>query len=455
MITESFCRRSFLKGVSGGFGYLAMGGFPAAGMAASGPHFAPRAKRVIRLFMQGGPSHVDTFDYKPELIANDGKTVEATVFSGGLDKPVKGELMQPQWKFRQHGESGLWVSDVWRQLAAHADDLCLLNGMHTDVAAHPQATIMAHTGSIIFVRPSIGSWVLHGLGVENRNLPGFVAINPLNRLGGAQNYGSAFLPASLQATAIINNRIENLANTNLSASEQRKQLELLQSMNREALARVGGDAGMAGVMESFDLAFNMQDVAPEILDISKEPAAIQEMYGIGGPKRAAAGFGAQCLMARRLAEAGVRYIELTQTGWDNHRGLRKALQGRVDAIDQPIAGLIADLKQRGMLEETLIMWGGEFGRTPVAQDAKRDGRRHNNRGYSMWLCGGGVRGGMRHGATDPLGFEAVENKTHIHDLNATVLHLLGLDHEKLTYRYSGRDFRLTDVYGKVQKDIIA
>jgi len=325
--------------------------------------------------------------------------------------------------------------------------------MHTDVAAHPQATIMAHTGSVTFVRPSVGAWVLYGLGAENQDLPGFITINPLNRLGGAQNYGSAFLPASYQATKIAGKRIANLANQNLTVGEQRKQLDLVRGMNEELLQRAGGDAGVQGVIDSFELAFRMQGSVPDVLDIANEPARIKKLYGIGN--RLTNSFGTQCLMARRLAEAGVRYIELTHTGWDHHKNLKAGLTRTATATDQPIAGLIADLKQRGLLDDTLIVWGGEFGRTPVQQTPQGNGRRHNNRGFSMWMCGGGVRGGMAHGATDPLGFAAVDGKVHIHDLHATILHLLGLDHEKLTYRYSGRDFRLTDVHGDVVNEIIA
>ena len=455
-------RRSFLKQAGSGLGYLAMAGLATEAAAASsvlssdskgqGPHFRPRAKRVIRLFMQGGPSHVDTFDYKPELIANGGKA--GGFAQEGFGRVRKNDkLLAPLWKFRQRGDSGLWISDLYPNLARMADDLCLLNGMHTDVAAHPQATIMAHTGSITFVRPSVGAWVLYGLGAENENLPGFVTINPLNRLGGAQNYGSAFLPASYQATKISNNKIANLANANLTTAEQRKQLDLVREMNEEMMQRAGGDAGVEGVINSFELAFRMQDSVPDVLDIATEPESVKQMYGIGN--RATTKFGTQCLMARRLAEAGVRYIELTHNGWDQHKGLQAKLSSNALATDQPIAGLIADLKQRGLLDETLIVWGGEFGRTPVQQSAAGDGRRHNHRGYTSWMCGGGVRGGMRHGATDPMGFAAVEGKVHIHDLHATILHLLGLDHEKLTYRYSGRDFRLTDVHGNVVKEILA
>ena len=457
MLTPS--RREFLKSAGSGLGYLAMAGLASNAAAASpvhgetkGPHFKPRARRVIRLFMQGGPSHVDTFDYKPELIKANGK-------AGGIAKKGFGavrkndKLLAPLWKFAQHGQSGLWISELFPHLAELADDLCLLNGMHTDVAAHPQATIMAHTGSVTFVRPSVGAWVLYGLGVDNEDLPGFVTINPLNRLGGAQNYGSAFLPAEFQATKITNNRIDNLENRHLTNAQQRRQLDLVREMNQDLAARAGGDDGVEGVISSLELAFRMQDSVPEVLDIASESEATRQLYGIGRGMPTN-NFGTQCLMARKLAEAGVRYIELTHGGWDQHNNLRQRLATNARATDKPIAALIFDLKRRGLLEDTLIVWGGEFGRTPVQQTAKGDGRRHNNRGFSMWMCGGGVRGGMRYGATDPLGFAAVEDKMHIHDLHATMLHLLGIDHERLTYRYSGRDFRLTDVHGVVAKDIL-
>ncbi len=468
----SISRRDLLRTASCGFGYLALAGLCAENsVAAPGestgtvtgyqnplarkiPHFAPRAKRVIFLFMQGGPSHVDTFDYKPALQANGGK------------KMSQGSLLPSPWEFPRHGQSGLPISELYPKLSRHADDLCLINSLHTNSPAHPQATIMVHTGSINFVRPSIGAWTVYGLGTENENLPGFITINPQQRLGGAQNYGNAFLPACYQGTRLGSgggrgrNRgqgtgeFPNIKNRNLSTSAQRKQLELVQAMNRDLRKRSRVNYEIDGVIESYELAFRMQTAIPAVMDIARETQSTLELYGIagGGPSSA---FGRQCLMARRFAEAGVRYIELSHGGWDQHKALETRLRANTLATDTAIAGLITDLKQRGMFDETLIVWGGEFGRTPSGQGNGSDGRRHNNRGYTMWMAGGGIKGGIRYGATDEFGFESVENKVHIHDLHATILYQLGLDHEKLTYRYAGRDFRLTDVYGNVIRDILA
>jgi hypothetical protein len=446
-------RRDILKAGSCGFGYLAFGALSTElAAAASGhvdplasrpPHFTARAKRVIFMFMQGGPSHVDTFDHKPQLERDAGKNVKG------------GPLLPSPWAFQPRGRSGLMISDLYPALSKHADDLCLLNGMHTDNPAHPQATIMAHTGSVNFVRPSVGAWTLYGLGTENRDLPGFVTINPPLGLGGAQNFGAAFLPACYQGTRIgagKGARVPNIQNPETSPEAQRRQLDLVQAMNRDFAARSRENSEIEGLIQSYELAFRMQQAVPEVMDFSRERQSTLDLYGIdGGP---ADGFGRQCLMARRFAEAGVRYIEICHNGWDQHNRLRERLEANARATDQPIAGLVSDLKQRGLLDETLLVWGGEFGRTPSAQ-GKDDGRRHNNRGYTMWLAGGGVRSGIAHGATDEHGFDAVDGKVHIHDLHATILHLLGLDHEKLTYRYAGRDFRLTDVYGNVVEEIIA
>ena len=454
---EQACsRRQLLKHGSLGFGYLALAGLanPTSGnerfqgpLAPQPTHFAPRAKRVIMMFMQGGPSHVDTFDHKPELQVSRDKTYQDANGRG------RGKLLPSPWKFPRAGESGLAISELFPHLAKHADEMCLLNSMHTDNPAHPQATIMMHTGSINFVRPSVGSWSVYGLGTSNQNLPGFVTINPVGNLGGAQNYGSAFLPAAYQGTRIDvgNNPIDNIRSTR-TRREQRRHLDLLQSMNRDNLDAAHVDSELEGVIESYELAFRMQSEVPNLLDLSSESAASKERYGIND--RQTSNFGTQCLMARRLAEAGVRFIEITHRGWDQHNALRTKLPNNCRAIDQPIAALIDDLKQRNLLEDTLLIWTGEFGRTPTEQN-NGNGRRHNNRGFTTWLAGGGVKGGMRYGATDPVGMESIENKVHVHDLHATILHLLGMDHERLTYRYSGRDFRLTDVYGNVVHDILA
>ena len=312
-----------------------------------------------------------------------------------------------------------------------------------------------HTGSFQFVRPSVGAWVLYGLGTENQDLPGFITIKPPERLGGAQNYGSAFLPAVYQGTAIKDVKsaapIGNMKHPGLSASMQRKQLDLLQAMNRDAAQSNPHNSELEGVIESYELGYRMQSAVPQVLDLSGESAETLSSYGIGKSKTDE--FGRQCLMARRLAESGVRFIELTHEGWDQHNNLNARLTSNCQATDLPIAGLIADLKQRDMLKDTLVIWSGEFGRTPAVR--RNDGRDHNATGYTVWMCGAGVKGGLRYGATDDFGIAAVKNRMHVHDLHATTLHLLGLDHERLTYRYAGRDFRLTDVHGRVASDIIS
>jgi hypothetical protein len=459
--TQPLTRRDLLRTASCGFGYLALAGLCAETSASESqnplvpkaPHFPPRAKRVIFMFMQGGPSHVDTFDYKPMLAEHDGQPAGQ---QGGNARSRK--LLKSPWDFPQRGESGLPISELFPNLSRHADDLCLLNGMHTDLPNHPQAAVKLHTGNTQFVRPSLGSWVQYGLGTENQDLPGFITLNPPGRVGGAQNYGSAFLPAAYQGTRIGGEgeqvqsaSVPNIVNPKLSSEVQRRQLDLLQSMNRERLEADRVNSQLEGVIESYELAFRMQSAVPRLMDTSNETESTLENYGIGSKSTDA--FGRQCLLARRFAEAGVRFIEICHTGWDQHKSLRARLTANCEATDQPIAALLADLKQRDLLKDTLLVWGGEFGRTPGAQND--DGRDHNATGYSMWMAGGGVKGGMRYGATDEHGVAAVENKMHIHDLHATILHLLGLDHEKLTYRYSGRDFRLTDVYGRVAREIIA
>lgn len=455
-----FSRRDMLRTVSAGFGYAAFAGLSAEAaseyqnpLAPKVPHHTPRAKRVIFLCMRGGPSHVDTFDYKPQLAADDGKPSSSTYNGNGGRK-----LMQSPWKFPQCGESGLPISELYPRLSQHADDLCLLNGMYADIPNHPQSYLQLHTGSFRFVRPSVGAWTLYGLGTENHELPGFIVISPEPRVGGAQNYGSAFLPAVYQGAAIgqlgqplSQVRIQDIANGRFSPDVQRRQLDFVQELNREFLERKQVHPEVEGVIESYELAFRMQTAVPRLMDLSDESKATFELYGIGaGPTD---DFGRQCLMARRFAEAGVRYIELTHANWDQHNGLRARLAANCAATDQPIAGLISDLKARDMLRETLIVWGGEFGRTPHVRND--DGRDHNATGFSCWMAGGGVKGGLRYGSTDEHGITAVENKMHFHDLHATMLYLLGLDHEKLTYRYAGRDFRLTDVYGRVVHEIIA
>ena len=457
--TSLLTRRHDLQSMSAGFGYMAFAGLatnasggqpattsPGNPLAPKKPHFPGKAKRVIFACMRGGPSHVDTFDYKPQLAKNNGKTISGR------------KLMESPWKFKPHGKSGLPISELFPHLAGHADKLCLLNGMYGDVPAHPQAFVQLHTGSFQFVRPSVGSWVLYGLGTENENLPGFISLSPPARVGGAQNYGSAFLPALYQGTAlgglgrpIKDASVRNLFNPRLTRDLQRRQIDFIQEMNRDLLAKHKVDNQIDGVIESYELAFRMQSAVPTVMDLDKESAEMKAKYGIGNA--GTDDFGRQCLLARRLAESGVRFIEMSSGNWDQHNGLRKNLTKNCTGIDQPIAALLQDLEERGMLDETLVIWGGEFGRTPHVK--KEDGRDHNHQGFSFWMAGGGIKGGQRYGATDENGIAAVENRVHFHDLHATILHQLGLDHEKLTYRYAGRDFRLTDVHGNVLKDILA
>jgi len=460
-----FSRRTLLQSTASGFGYLAFAAIaheqaaranPAANpLAPKPPHFPAKARRVIFLCMEGGPSHVDTFDHKPKLTADDGKPY-------GRGRLAGAKLLGSLWKFQQRGNSGLWVSDLFPEVAKHADDLCLINGMQTDLPNHPQAFLQMHCGIFQFPRPSLGAWVLYGLGTENANLPGFITISPPVNNGGPANYGASFLPAVYQGTKIGGGRgplagpggdmqMSNLKNPRRSASAQRVQLDFLQSLNRSAIEHGGDAPAIEGVIESYELAFRMQAELPKLMDLSGETKATKDLYGVGG--QGTDGFGKQCLLARRFVEAGVRFVEVTAGGWDHHQNLKDALEARCTAIDKPIAGLLADLKARGLLKDTLVIWGGEFGRTPTAQNG--NGRDHNNKGYTIWMAGGGTKAGHAHGKTDEYGFEAVEGKVHVHDWHATVLHLLGFDHEKLTYRHAGREMRLTDVKGNVVKGVIA
>jgi len=452
---STFSRRELLRSASAGFGYLALAGIAAenAARAAASPlalksgHFPATAKRVIFLCMRGGPSHMETFDPKPELLRQNGKTAR---------RPTS-KLLGSRWKFRAHGQSGIEIVELMPHLGKHADKLCVLRGMHTDSENHPQALEQLHTGSFQFVRPSMGAWSVYGLGTENASLPGFISINPLTALGGARYYASAFLPAACSATMLGNasqpaapRTMGNINNPLLTSAAQREQLDLLQSMNRNMLAQTA-DPRVEGLIESYELAFRMQGEMPRVMDLSGESKATLKLYG--ADQSPTETFGKQCLMARRFAEAGARFIEISHSEWDLHGFLTSGMVRNCSQIDKPIAGLLQDLAQRGLLEDTLVLWGGEFGRTP--DDASTDGRGHNNAGYSMWMAGGGVKAGHIHGATDELGYEAVDGKVHTHDLHATILHLLGLDHERLTYRHGGRDYRLTDVKGRVVKEILA
>jgi len=459
-ITPLFTRRDILRNFSCGFGWLAFLGVAnqARATAAAGnalenplapkkPHFPARAKRVIFLTMRGGPSHVDTFDYKPQLIADTGKA----------GKRPGTQLLGSKWKFTQNGHSGLWISEAFPNVAKHADELCLVRSMQTDLPSHPQAFLKMHTGSFQFVRPSLGAWTLYGLGTENQNLPGFITLTPPSAFGGAQNYGSAFLPAIYQAQRIgqearpiAGAEVRNL-DTVLSTQAQRNELALVQSLNQEKLVRDQFNPEVEGVIQSYELAFKMQSQMPQVMDLSKETPATLKLYGIGD--QATDDFGRKCLLARRCVEAGVRFVEITHGNWDQHFNLSNALAANAKSVDAPIAGLLTDLRSRGLLKDTLVVWAGEFGRTPHTQGG--DGRDHNNKAFTIWMAGGGVKGGLSYGQTDEYGYEAVENKVQINDLHATLLALLGLDHEKLTYHYAGRDFRLTDVYGNVVREILA
>lgn len=452
-------RRTLLKSATCGLGYLAFADLCQQAKARDyvsplqpkQPHHLPRAKRMIFLHMRGGPSHMETFDHKPML----------TKKAGQPGRTKNRKLVPQKWRWQQRGESGLWASDLLHHTAQHMDDLCVLSGMHTDISNHTPAMLFLHTGSFAFTRPSLGSWIMYGLGTENQNLPGFVSLCPPVINGGSKNYGSAFLPAVYQGTAIGNIKVnikdadvKNIANQRLPASEQRKQLDLIQEFNQHFAQKDPIDDQIDGVIESYELAFRMQSELPGIMDLNRETAETLEMYGIGDG-RASDSFGRQCLLARRMVESGVRHVEVCDEFWDQHGGLKRGHEARAAATDRPIGALLTDLKQRGLLEDTLVVWGGEFGRTPDTQKKDLDGRDHNANGYTMWMAGGGVKGGLKFGATDELGYKAVEDRVHLHDLHATILHLLGLDHTELTYNYAGRDFRLTDVHGRVVNEILA
>jgi hypothetical protein len=405
-------------------------------------HFATKAKRIIFVHMNGAMSQHDTFEYKPKLQQDHGKT-----------GPGGGKLTGSKFKFAQYGETGSWFSELLPKMAQHADKMCWLRGLHTDTPAHPQAVVQLHTGSAnaALTRPSMGAWLLYGLGSENQDLPGYITINPPPNFGGAVNYGSAFLPAHFQGTRIDD--FGNLPNLRPSVARdlQRKQLDLVQAMNRDLTRSSGHIDAVEGIIETFELGFRMQDKVPALLDYSQEPRHVLDAYGVkDGPQ---GGFARQCLFARRLSEAGVRFVEICQPGWDHHNNLHKGLIDRCGSIDQPVAALLGDLEQRGLLHETLVLFGSEFGRQPTAQGA--DGRDHNITGYPMFLVGAGVKAGYTHGTTDEYGIRGVEGRMHTTDLHATLLALMGLDHEQLTFGYAGRDFRLTDVRGTVAREIFA
>jgi hypothetical protein len=465
-------RRELLKHSAVGFGGLALAALLGQSVCTAdesatsharsdiAPHFPARAKRIVFLFMKGGPSHVDTFDPKPLLDRDHGKAppfaLPEVLFA------QQGNLLKSPWKFRNYGESGLPVSDLFPHVAKLVDDLCILRSVHGTNPAHGGALLKLHTGSDQFVRPSLGSWVTYGLGTENENLPAFITICPTLAHGGVNNWGAAFLPAHCQGMPIGNAsqaaakvNVKHVRNSRIAADLQRQQLDLINAMNRSHLESVGANQALEGRLNSFELAYRMQSTMPEIQDLSVESEATHRLYGIDDP--VTENFGRQCLMARRFLESGVRFVQVTHSDsevqWDQHGNLYQGHTKNAAEVDKPIAGFLQDLKQRGLLKDTLVLWGGEFGRTPTAQGS--DGRDHNPHGFTMWMAGGGVKGGFAYGATDDYGYYAVEDKMHVHDLHATILHLLGLDHERLTFRYAGRDFRLTDVAGKVATSILA
>jgi hypothetical protein len=451
-------RRQILQNTAAGFGWLAASDLLAA--ESNSAHFAvpARIQRVIFLFMYGGPSQVDSFDYKPALAKDHGKPLPfakpRVQFQGTKN------LFRSPWKFRQYGQSGTWVSDLFPKIGKCADDLTFVHSLYGSNPAHGGALLKIHTGTDTFVRPSLGAWVSYGLGSENDNLPSFVTIDPILNHGGVQNFGSAFLPAVHQATRIEASRAEPIANlrrpTGSESDLQQMKIEMLRDLNRRQAANASSRDPFEARAKSFELAFRMQTAAPEAMDIERETKQTQRMYGLDEPRTSP--FGRQCLLARRLAERGVRFIQCTHRDgskitWDDHSNLTTNHPRLAADVDQPIAGLLTDLKQRGLLDETLVIWGGEFGRTPTMEGS--NGRDHNPHGFTWWMAGGGVRSGFHFGATDEYGYYAVQDRVHIHDLHATILHLLGLDHEKLTYRHAGRDFRLTDVHGRVVHEILA
>ncbi len=460
-------RRAALRQLACGFGGLAFAALAGHRESFRPAPFRPRAKRVIFLFMQGGPSQVDTFDYKPALARHDGQRMafdDARTIANTGQRASEQRVMKSPWEFTRHGQSGRWVSGLFPHVARHVDDLCFIHSLQTEGVAHGPATLFLHCGATNFVRPSLGAWVSYGLGTENDNLPAFVTLSPSLGNGGARNWGNAFLPPIHQGTpfGVAGQPAKDLTLRNLPAPDadpafRQRQFELIRDLNAAQLRARPGDAELEAVIASYELAWRMQSHAPAVLDLAGETRATLEQYGIG--EAGTDEFGRQCLVARKLCEAGIRFVQVTygdntaNPRWDQHSDLPKhALHAR--ATDKPVAGLLADLKQRGLLDDTLVWWGAEFGRTPYAEK-NGTGRDHNPGGFTAWLAGGGVKPGFAYGATDELGHLAVQDRVHLHDLHATILHLLGLDHERLTYRFDGRDYRLTDVHGSVVRDLIA
>lgn len=468
MSFTSITRRQWLHQMGCGFGSLAFAGLASQSQASALKtlHHPAKAKRIIFLFMAGGVSQVDSFDWKPKLVSDDGRMLdfadERAIKRGG--KGANRRVMKPLWEFRQRGESGLWASDLFPHLARHMDDLCVIRSMHTEGVAHGPATLFMQTGAANFVRPSMGSWLLYGMGSENENLPGFISIGPSLGNGGPRNYGSAFLPAIHQGTAIgrAGMSARDLTFRNIHPARPpeaaRRQFDLQQALNTAQLRQQPHEQELEAVVSSYELAWRMQTQAPGVVDLTRESKATLDLYGID--QKPTDDFGRKCLMARQLSEAGVRFVQVnyntnssSNPAWDQHSDMPKHGE-HAAAVDRPIAALLADLKARGLLEDTIVWWGGEFGRTPYAEN-NGTGRDHNPGGFTMWVAGGGFKAGHAHGATDEFGHYAIEDKVHMHDLHATLLHQLGIDHERLTYRHAGRDYRLTDVYGDVVKEILA
>ena len=465
-------RRRLLGNLACGFGSLALAGLVANLTAAIPPltpltklHHPARAKRVIFLFMAGGVSQVDSFDWKPELVKQDGRMLdfadERAIKRGGTG--ANRRVMKPLWEFKQRGQSGLWASELFPNIAKHMDDLCVIRSMHTEGVAHGPATLFMHTGAANFIRPSMGSWLLYGLGSENQNLSGFVSIGPSLGNGGPRNFGSAFLPAVHQGTAIgragMSARDMTFGNVTPGRAPDvaRRQFDLQQALNTAQVAGQPGAQELDAVISSYELAWRMQTQAPGVVDLARETQATRDLYGID--QKPTDDFARKCLMARQLSEAGVRFVQVnyntsssSNPAWDQHSDMPRH-KDHAMATDQPVAALLADLKQRGLLDDTIVLWGGEFGRTPYAEN-NGSGRDHNPGGFTMWVAGGGFKRGHAHGATDEFGHYAVADKVHLHDLHATILHQLGINHERLTFSHAGRDYRLTDVYGEVVKELL-
>jgi hypothetical protein len=458
-------RRSFLRNAGCGFGAVALAALlgedgvladdkPADPLAPKKPHFAPKAKRVIFLFMSGGPSHMDTFDPKPDLTRLHGQKLPESFGPVKTRRGVdKNKLLASKRTFKKHGKSGIEVSDWFPHIGGVIDDICVLRGCHGDSVTHPESVYLMNTGSILMGRPSLGAWASYGLGTENRDMPAFVVLPDPGGWpkGGAPAWGNGYLPAAYQGTVVKGGQapIEHLASpAGISAAQQRRTLDFIADANREFGAARAADTELSARIAAYELAFRMQSHAPDVVDLSKETEATKKLYGLDRPETAE--FGTRCLLARRMTERGVRFVQLycgDTNGWDAHSDLEGNHGKLCLQSDKPIAGLLTDLKQRGLLKDTLVVWGGEFGRTPMTEGT--NGRDHNPHGFCMWLAGAGVKGGQALGATDAVGLRAAEGKTHVHDVHATILHLLGFKHTKLTFRHNGRNERLTDNAGEV------